>query len=420
MSLSLILSMSATLAAPQQPAAPAPLIVHEWGTFTSMQGSDGLVLEGLHHEEEGLPAFVHNLRGIEAAPGGAKGRTAVKFPASRVTQKMETPVIYFHTEVPRSVRVLVQFNQGLLTQFYPIPDIVGPPLDGLQKRVDGPEVDLTGIKRSLLMWNVDLIPYGAEAPSEIPAVDPDDPWAFARQVRAAYVRTKEVEGIARAAEAEHYLFYRGLGRFQLPVKVSAREGNHGTLANGGSHPLPFAVAMEITDEGGRFQLLGEVPAGGEREIALGDLPMRRDLKKVVGGLAAHVMAALVEQGLYHDEARAMVATWSRQWFTSRGHRVVYLVPSEEVRRVLPMSIDPKPDQLVRVLVGRLEYITPEIEALVERALLERIADQGAFRAQAEQYLVGLGRFLEPHLRRALASTQREEVRTSALEVLQSR
>ena len=29
--------------------APAPFVVHEWGTFTSMQGSDGIGLEGLHH-----------------------------------------------------------------------------------------------------------------------------------------------------------------------------------------------------------------------------------------------------------------------------------------------------------------------------------------------------------------------------------
>src|SRR4051794_35372590 len=37
-----------------------PLIVHEWGTFTSMQGSAGADLEGLQHETESLPAFVHS------------------------------------------------------------------------------------------------------------------------------------------------------------------------------------------------------------------------------------------------------------------------------------------------------------------------------------------------------------------------
>src|SRR4030095_12320626 len=50
----------------------SPLIVHEWGTFTSMYGSDGLVLEGLQHEEEKLPAFVYgrNTESPGAAPSG--------------------------------------------------------------------------------------------------------------------------------------------------------------------------------------------------------------------------------------------------------------------------------------------------------------------------------------------------------------
>jgi hypothetical protein len=35
-------------------------IVHEWGTFTSVQGSNGKPLGGSHHGEERLPAFVHS------------------------------------------------------------------------------------------------------------------------------------------------------------------------------------------------------------------------------------------------------------------------------------------------------------------------------------------------------------------------
>ena len=49
------------------PMAPADLIVHEWGTFTSVGSSTGALMEGLHHEEEPLPAFVH---GRGAAAGG--------------------------------------------------------------------------------------------------------------------------------------------------------------------------------------------------------------------------------------------------------------------------------------------------------------------------------------------------------------
>ena len=63
-SLWLPLALAGLLAA-QQNTTPTPdrdpLVVHEWGTFTSMQGSDGITLEGLHWEEEALPRFVHSL-----------------------------------------------------------------------------------------------------------------------------------------------------------------------------------------------------------------------------------------------------------------------------------------------------------------------------------------------------------------------
>ena len=36
------------------------LVVHEWGTFLAMQGSDGVTLDGMYHEEHALPAFVHS------------------------------------------------------------------------------------------------------------------------------------------------------------------------------------------------------------------------------------------------------------------------------------------------------------------------------------------------------------------------
>src|SRR5262245_26122504 len=91
------------------PGAPAPasdpLVVHEWGTFTSVQGADGIGLEGLQHEEEGLPDFVYSRAKVRDCPLRDKGYKGLEVPATHVTQKMETPVLYFHTKTPRRVRV---------------------------------------------------------------------------------------------------------------------------------------------------------------------------------------------------------------------------------------------------------------------------------------------------------------------------
>src|SRR5690242_6701039 len=51
--------------------APAQkLIVHEWGTFTSLQDEAGRTIGGINSEDEALPRFVHELdRGLLIRPG---------------------------------------------------------------------------------------------------------------------------------------------------------------------------------------------------------------------------------------------------------------------------------------------------------------------------------------------------------------
>ena len=58
----------AGLAGDAAPRPRAPFTVHEWGTFTSMQGADGVALEGLSREEETLPAFVYSRTKVRDCP----------------------------------------------------------------------------------------------------------------------------------------------------------------------------------------------------------------------------------------------------------------------------------------------------------------------------------------------------------------
>src|SRR5947207_5604303 len=89
------------------------LVVHEWGTFLAMQGSDGVTLDGMYHEEHALPSFVH-----------ARSRDQLRIPA--VSVKGETPVIYFYTDRKLNVSVRVDFPRGVWTQWYPQAGQVGP------------------------------------------------------------------------------------------------------------------------------------------------------------------------------------------------------------------------------------------------------------------------------------------------------
>ena len=67
----------------------------------------------------------------------------------------------------------------------------------------------------------------------------------------------------------------------------------------------------------------------------------------------------------------MVNTWRQSWYREIGLRVFFFVPQSQTDEILPLTIEPKPDQVVRVLVARTELMTPteerDILALLERS-----------------------------------------------------
>ena len=189
-------------------SAENDLIVHEWGTFTSMQGSDGITLEGLHHEEEALPPFVQNYAkatGDLVRDGMIK--KGIRADIVHVTEKMETPVTYFYTAHPQKVLAKVVLNRGLLTQWYPSAELRGA--NG--GRMAPGLVDMSRIEKSSLEWEVDILPPG-QGLSNVPKVAEDNAWQFARLPDSNAVR-------AKGTETEKFLFYRGLGLFTLPLKA---------------------------------------------------------------------------------------------------------------------------------------------------------------------------------------------------------
>src|SRR3954451_24273349 len=119
-------------------ASPSDLVIHEWGTFLGMSGSDGSALEGMYHEEHALPAFVH-----------ARGRHQLRIPF--VFLKGETPVIYFYTQRPQSVELGVVFPKGIWTHWYPQAKRVRPTLDQ-QAQSNG------SLKDGRICWAADILP----------------------------------------------------------------------------------------------------------------------------------------------------------------------------------------------------------------------------------------------------------------------
>jgi hypothetical protein len=364
-----------------------PLVVHEWGTLVSLQGSDGIALEGLQHETELLPNFVHSSTAEYPSPFRALGDMTFDVPVRHCGGKFETPVLYFYSDDIRKVRVRVDFPHGLLTQWYP------STFDQSLILSAGTPIDLARIDRTFLTWDLELVPPRLAKDRVVPKVPSSERWGWARVPAADFVRG--------GGEDEQFVFYRGLGKVDLPVSVSEVGDGRVSIFDHSGDRVPAAFLIDMDGQSGSVTPLGAIAGNGQVTVTPNPKMPRA---QAIAELERQVTVALVGEGLFPAEAHAMVRTWSSAWFGTNGHRVLYLIPRPETDALLPLSIEPAPDKLVRVLVGRLDYLTVADERAIDQALIDHASLDVLERWRGDAKLGALGRFLEPALRRAMATS----------------
>jgi len=377
-------------------SARGKLIVHEWGTFLAMNGSDGVTLDGMYHEEHALPGFVH-----------ARSHNELRLRTSNL--KGETPVIYFYNDRPLRVRVEVGFPGGVWTQWYPQADFVGPSLVQMGT--------LLHARNGRIGWTVDVVPPSLANPS-LPVAPSDALWSFARDVDAAYVIATDSTHQANPKEWERFLFYRGLGEAKLPLDLGVGQawGQASGQASGLScrsdlvEGLRDIYVLRVENNTGAYRYLPSLRCGEAIAQVAPTMDGAQAIDRFADTVANDLAARLVANGLYAKEARAMVNTWRTSYFKSDGIRVLFVLPQSWTDRFIPMTIDPKPDQLVRVMVGRIELLTPERERAAEQAISLLASPDSSVREGAFATLRDQGRYVEPIVRRTMNSTSDERVR----------
>jgi hypothetical protein len=154
------------------------------------------------------------------------------------------------------------------------------------------------------------------------------------------------------------------------------------LQNHFGDAIPSAIVFERRGSKLGYRTLG--PLASENTIAPPSLDTSLDT--ALASLYATLEQLLISQGLFPDEAHAMLETWKASWFDD-GSRILYIVPRRFVDSVLPLTISPAPAELTRVFVGRIELITPATKEAVE----------AAFASNDTATLAHYDRFLEPIL-----------------------
>jgi hypothetical protein len=419
--------------------ADEDFVAHEWGTFTSVQGADGIQFEWNPLATTELPKFVYNTSTPLPDPRRHSTAFASKS-AFRTLQRMETPVIYFYSAKERAVDVTVKFPQGLITEWYPQARDIGPSavqprsalvtLDnaadktGLKLPFNFSSLDTRkGINDSLIRWT-DVQVFPAQEPGELTASLPTDKsgshYYAARDTDADVLRVSADPD--KQAEHEKFLFYRGIGNFQTPLQVTLSGDEQSVnLRNNGKEDLANLFVLHVRKGAGKFIFVDRLAPGQTRSVQLdvdNDPLQLSDLVELIG---SKVQKALSEEGLYRREAVAMVNTWRDSWFEEQGLRVLYTLPRAWTDRVLPLALEPKPREVVRVMVGRAEMITPSMEwELMKQVVRFADRDEGArARAIEDTRQLGLGRFMEPTTRRLTTKMPNREFSRIAWELLQA-
>src|SRR5260370_24013953 len=268
---------------------------------------------------------------------------------------METPVMYFYSSRELDAHVKVAFPHGLITEWYPQAEYEVYQRSGIDGAVRRLAANLNGIDTSLgtligaIEWrNIKVHPDSSPAlPIE------------SGMSRYYAARATDANPITVGDQHEKFLFYRGVGRFQVPLPVRLSGDRKIVVENHGHDTVPSAILFENRE--GR---LGYRNAGAIEDAVILDPP---SLDGSFPALRYDLETALIAQGLFPREAQAMVETWRDSWF-EEGSRLIYVVPSRAIDTVLPLQGEPVPSQIARVFVGRIELVTPEIKRSVEEAI----------------------------------------------------
>lgn len=350
------------------------LVIHEWGTFTSLQDEAGNAIGGINTDDEPVPPFVHRLARLlllspsEVPPVYFQGAPRCH---PDVTMRLETPVLYFHPPATQAgvqrLDVKVAFRGGWLTEYFPDAKVDAPGLPSGTFNFGPLKPETVG----KLTWANLKVGGNSTGPATTEHV-----WTSPRAVKAASVT-------ASGGESEKFLFYRGVGNLQAPLRIAREAGNlvvrsqvNSALAAKGPLKIPALWLTEIRPDGDvAFRKLPSVELSLDSHRVLSTLPANFQTSdfstRNMNLLHASLREALMGQGLFADEADALLNTWELSYFKSVGLRLFFIVPRAWTDQCLPLEVS-EPASIERVMVGRIELVTP-----AQRALLRQIASQPA-------------------------------------------
>jgi len=183
-------------------------------------------------------------------------------------------------------------------------------------------------------------------------------------------RDVQCDSVKVGTEAEKFLFYRGVGHLDSPLRV-VRETS--------GNVLRVYRFTDVENPAMGRAWLTDVRADGTlaaRSVDLNSSANSKLLATVSAEFAdsefgdgqtlrAQLRQALLRQGLFADEADALLNTWQKSYFRNSGLRLFFLVNPTWTNNALPVRVSAAAS-ITRVMVGRIELVTPWQRELVRQ------------------------------------------------------
>jgi hypothetical protein len=175
------------------------------------------------------------------------------------------------------------------------------------------------------------------------------------------------DGLTVGSESEKFLFYRGVAHLDSPLRVvtdssgrNLRIFDEPNAAQKGVQPSADETVwlinvtqtgdfglreLKISRDRSKWSPIATTPV----QFSASEYSSQERLRKTISD-------AIVAHGLNRDEADALLNTWQQSYFAP-GTRVLFLVNPDWTDHVLPLRIS-EPAKITRVMVGRIELVTP--------------------------------------------------------------
>jgi len=351
------LMMIGAAASAAEPAVKKGLVVHEWGVF-NVHRDVASANADLRLVWDALPGFVY---------GQIKGR---RLPQHwEQIEARDRPLVFFHSAEPVDVKMRVDFPGGLAGVWWP-----GTAEPALRQGRPTPAAPVGTLKWDL---RIKQAPPARRAPGAL-ALVPKGHWIEAARAVGADDVFSRVGEQGFGYEREKFIYYDGVFPRAKGVDVKLVDGK-AVLVNSADHVVFDVTVVDRRADGSvRLATLAKLDAG------MTSAPLSLDVVNTpdfVAWASKRLAGQLTDAGLFDAEAALLVDLWKKDLYGTVGVHLHYRIPQATYDKLLPLTLEPRPEKTVRVGLVVFAHCAGDMEARLA-ALVKQLDDDAFAKREA--------------------------------------